>query len=142
VFEWVRDIDGSARADQQDFHTFNDIQDVVLSAFGCLFLKTNGTVRIWTRGNLAQTLQVPAAAQNDVQAIAAGIGHYLALKKDGTVIVWGDNAYGQCAVPAQARDIVRIGCGDYHSFAVTRDQRIIAWGDNRRGQCDVPTNLR
>lgn len=145
VFEWVKDIkaiDGFAQSDQNDFHIFDDIRDVALSAFGCLFLKKEGTVRAWRRGNFTQIVQVPVAAQNDVLAIAAGVGHYVALKRDGTVVVWGDNSHGQCAVPTHLKNVVKIACGDYHTLALTRDHTIYAWGDNRRGQCDVPASLR
>ena len=32
---------------------------------------------------------------NNVVAIAAGEYHSMALQKDGTVVIWGDNSYGQ-----------------------------------------------
>jgi len=33
-------------------------------------------------------------------AVAAGKDHSLALKRNGTVIAWGSNTYGECDIPA------------------------------------------
>ncbi|MEW6219970.1 MAG: Ig-like domain-containing protein [Thermodesulfobacteriota bacterium] len=35
-----------------------------------------------------------------IKAIAAGYGHTVALREDGTVVAWGDNGYGQTTVPS------------------------------------------
>jgi hypothetical protein len=70
---------------------------------------------------------VPASATN-VVAIAAGWGHSLALRADGTVVSWGDNTYGQASVPADATNIVAIAAGWYHSMAVRADGTLLEWG--------------
>ncbi len=45
--------------------------------------------------NFSGEATVPLAAQSGVVAITTGFGHSLALKKDGTVVAWGYNEYGQ-----------------------------------------------
>ncbi len=82
-----------------------------------------------------------------VMAIAAGEGHSLALKSDGTIWAWGDNQYGQLGSgligvnqtrPVQVARIptltglgaVAIDAGRYHSLALTSDGMIWVWGRN------------
>ena len=71
---------------------------------------------------------VPASAIN-VTAIAAGNWHSLALRADGTVIVWGANNFGQTNIPASAINVTAIAAGYWHSFALRRDGTVIGWGD-------------
>ena len=142
AFEWVMDIDGFPRADQHQYHEFVGVRQIALSAFCSLLRKQDGTVRHWRRNDTEHLPIIPPPAQSDIVSIAAGVGHYVALKRDGTVVVWGDNSYGQCAVPTHLKNVVKIACGDYHTLALTRDHTIYAWGDNRRGQCDIPASLR
>src|SRR5262245_39604534 len=48
----------------------------------------------WGNNEYGQTT-VPVTALSGVTAIAAGYGHTVALKNDGTVVAWGYNEYGQ-----------------------------------------------
>jgi alpha-tubulin suppressor-like RCC1 family protein len=73
--------------------------------------------------------------------VATGWRHSLALQEDGTVIAWGDNSDGQCAVPAGLTDVIQISSGTRHSIALKRDGTVIAWGANHFGQCDAPSDL-
>ena len=67
-------------------------------------------------------------------AIAAGQGHALALRSDGTVWAWGENAYGPLGVPsvglaefplrvAGLSNIVSMAAGADHSLAVQSNGR-------------------
>ncbi|MFC9097934.1 RCC1-like domain-containing protein [Streptomyces sp. NPDC057072] len=91
----------------------------------------------------------------DVVGIAAGTTNSLALRKDGTVLAWGDNDSGQlgdgttinrrtpvrvCA-PGQTApctrfltDVVDIAAGTSHSLALRKDGTVLAWGNNGGGQ--------
>ena len=62
---------------------------------------------------------------NNVKAIAAGNNHSLALKKDGTVIVWGYNESGQSKVPDGLNNVKAISAGDHHSLALKKDGTVI-----------------
>ncbi len=62
---------------------------------------------------------MPAAAKSGVKAISAGFIHSVALKKDGTIVVWGGNFSGQKKVPASAKSKVRaIAAGTHHNLAI------------------------
>lgn len=108
-----------------------------------LGLKADGTVAVWgnpvqfpisppyLKTNLVDSVtsvtNVPAGLSN-VTAIAAGAGHALALKADGTVVAWGDDSYGQTNVPAGLSNVVAIAAGADHSLALTADGRLMSWG--------------
>jgi hypothetical protein len=72
-------------------------------------------------------------------AIAAGFGHSLGLKADGSIVAWGSNYYGQCTLPSPNTDFVAIACGSFHSLGLKQDGSIVAWGYNGYGQCTVPS---
>jgi len=94
----------------------------------------------------ARTLAASTSATStsgDVIAIAAGSRHSLALKRDGTVIAWGDTEDGATNVPGDLTGVVTIGAGSYanHSLAVRADGSVVAWGGNTHGECAVPAGL-
>ncbi len=137
-----------------------------------LALCSDGTVAAWgnnSSGQLGDNTRtqrnVPVAVNavsgvsalygKTVVAIAAGLGHSLALCSDGTVAAWGDNSYGQLGdnrvsgllslVPvAVNRDsgvsalygktVVAIAGGGSHSLALCSDGTVAAWGYNVSGQ--------
>ena len=74
-------------------------------------------------------------------AIAAGVGHSLALHADGTVVAWGNNSSGQATVPAGLSDVTAIAAGGSHLLALRADGTVVAWGNNSRGQATVPAGL-
>jgi alpha-tubulin suppressor-like RCC1 family protein/fibronectin type 3 domain-containing protein len=83
---------------------------------------------------------------DDVTAVAAGSRFSLALKNDGSVWSWGQNAHGElgngtcCAdqwTPDQVTQLPRatsIAAGSGDGLAVSTDGTAWAWGDNSQGQ--------
>jgi len=69
---------------------------------------------------------VPEAMQKlvDEKRIAAGGGHSLALRSDGSIVGWGDNEYGQATLPA-GNDFVAIATGWDYSLAIRRGLRVV-----------------
>jgi len=127
-------------------------------------LKQDGTVLAWgyngngqlgdgTTTNRTEPVSVLDASStplNGIIALAVGNNHSLALKSDGTVLVWGYNGYGQLgdgtttknSVPQLLQDgngvpiinIVAIAAGASHSLALKSDGTLLAWGYNGYGQ--------
>jgi hypothetical protein len=95
---------------------------------------------IYENGVSVESVYVPVDLTNAV-AVAAGRGHTLALRDDGTVFAWGYNNYGQANVPSDLTHGVAVAAGELHSLALGADGMVAAWGANNYGQCDVPTGL-
>ena len=142
-----------------------------------LALKSDETVWAWgdntdgqlgdstnTNSSYAAKVKTGAACGADlsgVTEVAAGAGHSLALKSDGTVWAWGNNADGQlgdgtttshnCAVQVTVSGnnltgVVHISAGWRFGVAVKSDGSVWAWGDNQYGQlgsdkAPVPTGV-
>ena len=84
-----------------------------------------------------------------VSMVAAGEGHSLALKTDGTVWGWGNNGYGELgdgtttdrAYPVGVKGVGGVGylsgitdivSGEDHAVALKSDGSVFAWGYNTR----------
>jgi alpha-tubulin suppressor-like RCC1 family protein len=60
---------------------------------------------------------------NDYVAIAAGIGHSVALKRDGSLVCCGRTT------ERAGSNYVKITAGGLHSLALRNDGTILCWGD-------------
>jgi hypothetical protein len=65
----------------------------------------------------------------------------MALKADGTVVVWGGDEYGQTNVPVGLANVTQISAGYYHCLALVNDGTVTAWGTDYWGICNVPLGL-
>lgn len=72
------------------------------------------------------------------QSVAAGSTHSLGLLENGQVVAWGDDAHGQCAVPASNGNFVAVAASYRYSLGLKSDGTIVGWGDNSYGKHDVP----
>ena len=99
-----------------------------------------GAVWIWGTNNFGQS--APTAAMTNIAAVAAGYYHTLVLQQNGTVLGWGDNAYGETTIPpALTSNVLAIAAGNGHSLALKMDGTVAAWGNNSFGQASVPGGL-
>jgi alpha-tubulin suppressor-like RCC1 family protein len=68
----------------------------------------------------------------DVIAVAAGRtdvpGFSLALLRDGRVVGWGDNRFGQIAIPGGLSNVVGIAAGSFQGLALRADGTVLSWG--------------
>ena len=88
---------------------------------------------------LARALGVDTPAttrQGPFTAVAAGGTHSCAIKTDGKVVCWGENAKGQ-AEPPQG-EFVAIEAGVWHTCGIGTDGRVRCWGSNGYGQTGAP----
>ncbi len=120
-------------------------------------VKADGTVWSWggeLHGELgngeeiykAQYTPQPIQKMTDFIEVAGTGGHFLALRKDGTVWAWGNNEYGQLgyattknysAVPQQVmglKDIVSVSASSGHSLALDKQGAVWGFGNNESSQ--------
>lgn len=99
----------------------------------------------------------PVPGLKDIQELATGCNHVLALTRTGNVYAWGSGHHGELgrrlvyrhrfesltprtiSLPKNA--IVRIFAGFYHSFAIDQKGRVWAWGLNNFCQAGIPTSV-
>ena len=97
-----------------------------------------GLVTAWGHGG--GSTGVPSGL-NDAVAVAGGFWFSMALRRDGTVVVWGSDADVEHNIPAGLNHVVAIGAGFGHCLAVKSDGTVVAWGKNNGGQANVPAGL-
>lgn len=147
------DADGLTEAQEEDINQTSDLlYDTDGDGFGDGYEVAHGTspsaaasfptgtlLVAWGSNDNGQT-NIPANVGN-VTNLAAGWGHSLALRDDGTVVAWGRNSEGQTVVPGGLSGIVAIAAGDFHSMALRSNGTVAAWGGNTDGQTTVPPEL-
>ncbi len=109
-----------------------------------LALQKDGT--LWQKNNTISSIDSPTQlvmVGKDFSVIAAGLSHFLALKNDGSLWVWGDNREGQLgdgsrvstSSPKQIMTGVKaIAAGGGTSAAILEDNTLWMWGNNAVGQ--------
>lgn len=92
----------------------------------------------------------PSSAASNAVMVAAGAGHALALRPDGTVVGWGDQSFLQAHPPGGLTNVTQIAAGSWHSLALKQDGTVVAWGAGKTvgsglefqmGQSQVPAGL-
>jgi hypothetical protein len=63
------------------------------------------------------------------------------LKRDGTVVAWGDDSYGWIRVPAGLTNAIAATRGWTHGLALRDNGTVIGWGENPCGETNVPVWL-
>lgn len=71
----------------------------------------------------------------EVTAIAAGRVYTVALRSDGSVVVWGAPSGNP---PAGLTGVVAIAAGDGHTVALRDNGTVVGWGLNGFGQTSIP----
>ncbi|HEY0971173.1 MAG TPA: hypothetical protein VGE02_09420 [Gemmatimonadales bacterium] len=159
------------------------LSDVIAIAAGAdhnLALRRDGTVWAWGSNSVGPNRRKPAIGCmlghcdmdfdatarrvngiSDVTAIAAGFTHSVALRRDGTIWVWGDNEYSQLGdgspemasydtgyrrgtpgMLSQLRDVTLIAASGYNTLAARRDRTIWTWGiETSRGYPPRPIQV-
>lgn len=138
----------------------NELTDIISLSAGStanLVLKNDGTVWAWGDNYYGQLgngttnsnyNNEPVQVRNltDVISVSASDYYSMALKKDGTVWVWGDNKDGcltgndknsKVSIPVKINglfNVIAIATGGAHRVVLKKDGTVWAWGNNSSGQ--------
>src|SRR5580765_3814477 len=125
----------TATAEKMTRHAVPRPSIFVACAFAAATAQAQGHVITW--GEWVADSRV--AGESFVE-VAAGAGHNVARRGDGSVVAWGGNPYGACNVPALQTGLayVEVAAGGAHTAARRSDGSVVAWGRNDFGQCNVP----
>ena len=80
---------------------------------------------------------IPAPGEGNFTAVAVGWDHSCGIKKDRTMICWGNNVSGQAAAPPD-RKFVSVAAGRSHTCGIDTRQEVVCWGWNGRGATEAP----
>ncbi len=101
----------------------------------------NGNIMHEIYGNICQT--VPERIMDNVSSVSCGDDYTAAIKKDGSLWMWGRNDFGQLGngtqvdtkTPGKVMDnVISISCGREHNVAVQSDGSVWTWGYGGEGQ--------
>jgi alpha-tubulin suppressor-like RCC1 family protein len=138
----------------------NDWKSISLGKDYAVALKTNGTLWTWgvnTFGQLGINSTVSKSTPvttilggTNWASVAAGTTHTLAIKTDGTLWLWGENANGQIGVndttPNRLTPVTTllggtnwrfVAGGGYYTAAIKTDGTLWTWGNNTNGKLAI-----
>ncbi|MFF2887867.1 RCC1 domain-containing protein [Paenibacillus sp. NPDC057967] len=119
----------------------SSITSVAMNDTEYVAVRTDGTLTQWSKFSSPQLKKIPAATKEIVSVSVSSNQHALAVKKDGTVIAWGNNNYGEATVPSGLRNVTAVAAGYEYSLALSQDGKVTGWGNNRLGFIEVPEGL-
>ncbi|NQX71732.1 alpha/beta fold hydrolase, partial [Paenibacillus alba] len=149
--------DGSTNMESTsiDIVNISSIEAIAAGSDHVVAVKSDNTV--WTWGYNGSSQLGDASSTNrllpvqvirglsDIQMVAAGDSHTVALKNDGTVWAWGLNNWGQIGIgtigiegaPKQVwyiSGVLAVAAGSLHTLALKSDGTVWAWGSNDSGE--------
>lgn len=89
-------------------------------------VRTDGTLATW---GAAPSVEPPTTGLTDLVDVSAALTHVVALKADGTVIMWGLAIPGVLDIPDfGGQKVTQIDTGNFNSGVVLADGSIKVWG--------------
>ncbi len=141
---------------RQEFTSSTNWKQVSGGAVHTTAIKTDGTLWIWGSNSHGQLGDNTTASRStprqeitsgtNWKQVACGAFHTAAIKTDGTLWLWGRNAYGQIgdnttairSTPRQeftsGTNWKQVACSSLNTAAIKTDGTLWSWGNNSYGQ--------
>lgn len=153
--EIIENTEGTAFAAAGNAFTILLMNDGTIKTFGSNYY---GELGILENSGTSVLTPVPTAVPNvsNVKAVSAGHSHAILLMKDGTVMSFGNNNYGELGRSENVRTITPnpiptkipgvsgvkdIATGTRHTLLLMNDGTVKAFGYNYAGQLGVESNI-
>jgi len=148
-------------------NTGENAAQIAVSGDFTIALQADGSLWSWGNNNLGQlglgdnTARTTPALISDADisgdrwiSVSAGMNHALALRDNGNLYAWGNNANGRLGIgtvggvqlspiavasPVSGETWIEIAAGDGHSLAILSDGTLWAWGNNLSGRLGFGT---
>jgi hypothetical protein len=122
-----------------------NVREVFAAGLASYAILEDGSVRHWGTTSSGAG-NIPAGLTGVVSLgahIVGGSGsHVLALKSDGTVVIWGtNNTYGQLNMPAGLNRVIKVSAVYEGSIAVQDDGTVVKWGSGSIPSSISPVDL-
>jgi alpha-tubulin suppressor-like RCC1 family protein len=105
----------------------------------CLGTNSSGSM-IGSPPNGAPVL-IRGQVLTNVERVSAGSYATVALKRDGTIAVWGATDYWLSSPPPGLSSVREVSMGRYHVMTVRGDGEVVSWADNGDGQRTLPSTM-
>jgi alpha-tubulin suppressor-like RCC1 family protein len=156
------EISPEGRATPSQVPNLTGVTAIASGSLHTIALKADGTVWTWgdnqdgqlgagTASAMPQVNPVQVPSLKDVVYIAAGGGHSIAVDRNGSVWVWGNNGSGQLAdgtatmrpapVQASVSGPGMFAGGGSHSVLADSNGKVFTWGANDSGQLGNGTTV-
>ncbi|MCU1719010.1 RCC1 domain-containing protein [Pseudomonas sp. 5P_3.1_Bac2] len=94
----------------------------------CAGLRSSGQVFAWSKTAYGGELTPEAAIADDIYQVVGGYNRFIALRRDGSAISWGQG-YEMPEAVAALTDVTSAACSLYDSYCLLRSNgRVAAWG--------------
>jgi alpha-tubulin suppressor-like RCC1 family protein len=127
----------------------SNVVAVAAGYFHALALESPGTVMGWGFNHFGLVTGSPTSDQyttnglvvvggallTNVTAVAAA-NFSLALRRDGTIVAFGDNR-----IPSGLSNVVAIAAGGFYSLALKRDGTVVGWQSRPWAETEIPVGL-
>ncbi len=116
--------------------------DLAPNANWAVAVKSDGTVAAWGSDPLNYGYLTGADALTGVKSVSLAMWYGLALKQDGTVVGFGQNANGSLDLPAALSipgNVLAVAVRANGGIALLADHSVIAWGANSTAPGDYNT---